>query len=79
MTEVWILSHREFLNFVRTPGLFHTRLLLYTLMGFLIASVFVGTGYETVSEVTILMGFFAFALGFLLFSRYMHIITKNRT
>ncbi len=77
MTEVRILSHREFLHFTRTPAQFKIRIMFFIMMGFLLASVFQGTGYETVSEVNILVGFFGYALGFLLFTRYIYIVTKN--
>ncbi|KAL4582404.1 hypothetical protein LXL04_006952 [Taraxacum kok-saghyz] len=65
--ETWILIRRNFINIRRTPELFLSRLMVLTIMGFMMATMFKNPG-KTMQGITNRLSFFIFTVCLFFFS-----------
>ncbi|KAK1422096.1 hypothetical protein QVD17_24980 [Tagetes erecta] len=66
-TETWVLIHRNFINIKRTPELFLSRLMVLTIMGFMMATMFKNPE-KTMQGITNRLSFFIFTVCLFFFS-----------
>ncbi|KAI9125444.1 hypothetical protein K1719_004060 [Acacia pycnantha] len=67
LTETWILIRRNFINIRRTPELFLSRLMVLTVMGFMMATMFKNPK-QNVQGITNRLSFFIFTVCLFFFS-----------
>ncbi|CAH1421328.1 unnamed protein product [Lactuca virosa] len=67
LPETWILIRRNFINIRRTPELFLSRLMVLTIMGFMMATMFKNPG-KTMQGITNRLSFFIFTVCLFFFS-----------
>lgn len=67
LPEVWVLMRRNFINIRRTPELFLSRLLVLTIMGFMMATMF-WSPKDDVQGITNRLSFFIFTVCLFFFS-----------
>ncbi|KAK9064926.1 hypothetical protein SSX86_016309 [Deinandra increscens subsp. villosa] len=65
--ETWVLMRRNFINIRRTPELFLSRLMVLTIMGFMMATLFIKPG-KTMQGITNRLSFFIFTVCLFFFS-----------
>lgn len=77
--EVAVLMHREYLGFLRTPEVFIIRIVLATLCGLMLGTLFLHAKKDRVG-VTQRQGFVSFTLGFIVFTAVdaLPVILKER-
>ncbi|XP_065873715.1 ABC transporter G family member STR2-like [Euphorbia lathyris] len=68
ISETWILMRRNFKNIGRTPELFLSRLLVLTIMGFMMATMFKNPKDDSDQGITQLLSFFIFTVCLFFFS-----------
>ncbi|KAF8377421.1 hypothetical protein HHK36_030798 [Tetracentron sinense] len=66
-TEIWVLMRRNFINIRRTPELFLSRLMVLTLMGIMMATMFLNPKKDT-QGITNRISFFIFTVCLFFFS-----------
>lgn len=66
-SEIWVLMRRNFINIRRTPELFLSRLVVLTVMGFLMATLFLHPK-ENLQGITNRLSFFIFTICLFFFS-----------
>ncbi|KAJ0500088.1 putative ABC transporter, AAA+ ATPase domain, ABC-2 type transporter [Helianthus annuus] len=66
-TETWVLMRRNFINIKRTPELFLSRLMVLTIMGFMMATMFKNPE-RTMQGITNRLSFFIFTVCLFFFS-----------
>ncbi|KAJ9670332.1 hypothetical protein PVL29_026711 [Vitis rotundifolia] len=67
LDEIWILMRRNFINIRRTPELFLSRLLVLTVMGVMMATMFTNPGAD-IQGITSRLSFFIFTVCLFFFS-----------
>ncbi|XP_076955784.1 ABC transporter G family member STR2-like [Bidens hawaiensis] len=65
--ETWVLMRRNFINIRRTPELFLSRLMVLTIMGFMMATLFLKPE-RTMQGITSRLSYFIFTVSLLFFS-----------
>ncbi|GJX17492.1 ABC transporter G family member 17-like protein [Tanacetum coccineum] len=65
--ETWVLMRRNFINIRRTPELFLSRLMVLTIMGFMMATLFMKPG-KSMQGITDRLSFFIFTVCLFFFS-----------